>query len=272
VTAARRADLVVGPLAVASAAAFVPKVFWPEAALYQAVLTERVLIDFASVVKLAFLLLGSVFAARSAFRLGEGNPARRPWALLAAGLLCFFLGQSILGFSVLLLRQPSPFPSVGDAFFVAGYPLLIGALASFIRAYREAGLAVGSAAQHAVLALGAVAVFGTLDFMLLRPILAAPVPALERFLNAAYPTLDFALLVPILILVRITAKLQGGRVALVWTMLLAGSLCLCAGDIAFAYFSTMGHQRLDPLIDLAFVLSYLFIARGTMAQYELLTD
>jgi hypothetical protein len=92
-----------------------------------------------------------------------------------------------------------------------------------------------------------------------------------RYLNAAYPTLDFGLLVPILILIRITARFRGGLVAGVWTMLLTGFVCLCAGDIAYAYLSTTGDAWLDPLTDAAYVLSYVFIARGTMAQYELLT-
>jgi len=267
----RRADLIVALVAGATLAAFVPKVFWPGSAMYRDLLTEQVLIDSASILKLVFQFLSCVFALRTSRHLEDGNPARRPWALLGAGLSSFLVGQTILGFSVLVLRQPSPFPSVGDAFFLAGYPLLMGALVGFIHAYREAGLAVGTPAEHAGLALGAAAAFGVLDFVLVRPILAASAPALERYLNAAYPTLDFALLVPILILIRITARFQGGLVAGVWTMLLTGFLCLCAGDIAYAYFSTIGGAWLDPLTDAAYVLSYVFIARGTMAQYELLT-
>ena len=270
--ASRRVDLTVALIGVASLAAFLPKLFWRESALYRDFLTEAVLVYAGGIVKLVFLFLSALFALRSVRRLEGGNPARRPWALLGGGLLCFFLGQAILGFHVMVLRQPSPFPSWADAFFVAAYPLLIGALAEFIRTYRAVGLAVGTASEHAVLGFGAAAVLGVVDFMLVKPILASSAPALERYLNAAYPTLDFALLVPILVLMRITWKFQGGRVAFVWTMLLTGGVCLCAGDIAFAYFSTMGKQGLDPLADVLFVLSYLFIARGTMAQYELLTS
>jgi len=271
-TSSRRRDLIVGLVGVVSVVAFVPKLFWPESAFYQRFLTEEVLVYAGSIVKLVLLILSGLFAVRSARRLEEGNPARRPWALLGGGLLSFFSGQAILGFHVMVLRQPSPFPSWGDVFFVAAYPLLIGALVEFIRAYREVGLAVGTVAEHAGLAVAAVVVLGVVDFMLLRPILASPAPALERYLNAAYPTLDFALLVPIMVLIRITSRFQGGRVAFVWTMLLTGGVCLCAGDIAFAYFSTMGRPGLDPLADVLFVLAYLFIARGTMAQHELLTS
>jgi len=271
-SSSRRRDLIIGLLGVASVGAFLPKLLWRESPLYRDILTEEVLVYAGGMVKLALLFLSGSFALRSARRLEEGNPARRPWALLGGGLLSFFLGQAILGFHVMVLRQPSPFPSGGDVFFVAAYPLLIGALVEFIRAYRAVGLAVGTVAEHASLALAAVAVLGVVDVLLLRPILASPAPALERYLNAAYPTLDFALLVPIMVLIRITSRFQGGRVAFVWTMLLTGGVCLCAGDIAFAYFSTMGQQGLDPLADVLFVLAYLFIARGTMAQHELLTS
>ena len=210
--ASRRVDLVVGLIGVASLAAFLPKLFWRESALYRDFLTDEVLVYAGGIVKLVFLFLSALFALRSVRRLEGGNPARRPWALLGGGLLCFFLGQAILGFHVMVLRQPSPFPSWADAFFVAAYPLLIGALAEFIRAYRAVGLAVGTASEHAVLGFGAAAVLGVVDLMLVRPILASSAPALERYLNAAYPTLDFALLVPILVLMRITWKFQGGRV------------------------------------------------------------
>jgi hypothetical protein len=267
----RRADLILALVAGATLAAFLPKVFWPGSAIYRDVLTEQVLIYSSSIAKLVFQFLGCVFALRTSRHLEDGNPARRPWALLGAGLLSFFVGQAILGFFVLVLRQPSPFPSAADVFFLAGYPLLMSALVGFIRAYREAGLAVGTAAEHAGLALGSAAAFVVVDWVLVRPILAASVPAAVRYLNAAYPTLDFGLLVPILILIRITARFRGGLVAGVWTMLLTGFVCLCAGDIAYAYLSTTGDAWLDPLTDAAYVLSYVFIARGTMAQYELLT-
>lgn len=112
---------------------------------------------------------------------------------------------------------------------------------------------MGTLAEHASLALAAVAVLGVVDFVLLAPILASPTPALERYLSAAYPTLDFVLLVPILVLIRTTWRFQGGRVAFVWTMLLTGGARLCAGDSAFAYFSTMGQEGRDPLADVQFV-------------------
>ncbi len=153
--ASRRADLMVGLVGVASVAAFVPKLFWRESALYRDFLTEGVLVYAGSIVKLVFLFLSGLFAVRSARRLEEGNPARRPWALPGGGFLSFFLGQAILGVHVMVLRQPSPFPSWGDVFFVAAYPLLISALVEFIRAYRAAGLAVGTVAEHASLALAA---------------------------------------------------------------------------------------------------------------------
>ncbi|MBC8070874.1 MAG: hypothetical protein IAG13_21280 [Deltaproteobacteria bacterium] len=44
--------------------------------------------------------------------------------------------------------------------------------------------------------------------------------------------------------------------------MLAGTLCLAIGDIAFAYFSSYGIQALDPLVDLAFASGYLLVGWG----------
>lgn len=269
---ARTTDSVFALVGIAAVAVLVPQVFWPGAALYRSVLGAEALLYFGDVTKLVFLFLSGLYAVRSAAQLEAGNPARRPWTLLAVGLFAFFAGQAILGVHTLVLHLPSPFPSPADIFFVAAYPFLIAAFVDFIRAYREAGLPVGTAGEHVAVAAAAVAVFAVLGYALLVPILAAPATTLERLLNAAYPSLDLVLLIPILILVRIAWRFQGGRVARVWALLLTGCVCLCGGDIVFAWFSTMGMQRLDPLVNATYILAYLFLARGTMGQYELLTD
>ena len=45
----------------------------------------------------------------------------------------------------------TPFPTLGDIFYVLAYPFLIAALLVFLNAYREAGLPMGSLAERALL-------------------------------------------------------------------------------------------------------------------------
>ena len=89
-------------------------------------------------------------------------------------------------------------------------------------------------------------------------------------LTVAYPIFDFVLLIPILVLLRIATGFRGGRIFSAWAALLAGIVCLCAGDILYAYFAVMGQQGLDPLVDATYVLAYLFVVNGLLEHRALL--
>jgi hypothetical protein len=241
----------------------------PDAALYERPFSDGVLIRLAAVAKLAFLALAAWHAAQSGRRLEAGNPARRAWLLLALGLAGFALGQAVLS-AYQLATGDTPFPTVGDLFFVAAYPLLIAACARFIRAYRETGYPVGSRLEHAAIAATVLAASAAVAQRVLTPALRADAPALERLLNAAYPALDFLLLVPVAILVRVAWPFRGGAIFRAWTTLLAGLIALCAGDILFAWFSRLGAQHLDSFLHAAYLVAYACLARGTLLHRELL--
>ena len=215
-------------LAGAVAAVFVGQTLWPEAAPYRGALAEAALLRLGSATKLLLLGLAWHQSRRCVFALEADNPARGPWRLLSLGFLGFFLGQSVLGVYQIVLGT-SPYPSPGDIFFMAAYPLLVLGAFAFVRAYREAGYPVGSRREHALLGGVLALVFLVVGVRLLGPVLAQPGPALERFLTAAYPAFDFVLLVPILILLRITAPFRGGQIFRAWSLVLLGIVALCAG-------------------------------------------
>jgi hypothetical protein len=246
----------------------VAKAFAPEAALYRDWLGEVVILRMGAVTKLFFLATATVFSHRIATSLEADNPARRAWRLLGLGLLGFLVGQSSLGFYQIVLGRASPYPSAGDVAFMAGYPFLLAAFWSFVHAYRESGLPVGSAREHLILAVVAGLGFAGVAAIVLRPILVASAPPLEKFLNTAYPAFDFLILIPLLILLRITLPFRGGQVWTIWAALLGGFACMCAGDILYAYFSSLGKTWLESLLDALFILAYVLIARATWKQLE----
>jgi len=262
----RIAFVVWGALA---AALFVTKALAPGAAIFRDLLTEGVMLRIGGATKLVFLLVGWRFAARNAASLDADNPARPPWRLFAWGLLAFALGQAVLSTYQVLLGS-SPYPSIGDAFFLCAYPLLIAAAFGFVRAYREAGYPVGTAGEHAALGIVMAATFAALGYKLLSPILAMEAPLGERLLTAGYPALDFVWLIPLLVLLRIAAGFRGGQIFRAWAFLLIGTVSQCAGDIFYAYLAVMGQTGLDPIVDATYIVSYLFVGLGTMAHYELL--
>jgi hypothetical protein len=257
-------------VAAASAALFVGPAVLPQSNMYRTVLTPHAVQAVGVVSKLTFLALAAVFAWTSARGFEPGNPVRPAWRMLAAGVLAFFLAQLSFAPYQLVLNQDPPFPSVADVLFMLAYPLFVAALFSFIRGYREAGYPVGTAgslwAAAAVVAVAGAA----LGYFILRPVIAAPAPRLEKLLNVAYPVLDLVLLIPTALLTRITVALRGGAAWKIWASLLGGFVFVCLGDILFAYVSGLGQQGLDPLIHAMYILSYALLARGVVYQHELL--
>jgi hypothetical protein len=242
----------------------------PDSALYRDVLTPHVLLAAAAVLKLVYLLAGALWAFACRDELEPDNPARRAWALLSIGLLCTFVGQlSLAPFQI--VQGNTPFPTVGDLYFLLGYPFLIGAFVVFLRAYREAGFPMGSLAERAGI-LGGIALLAVLVAVpILTPVVVAPEgPLLERLLNLAYPILDLLLLVPLALLLRIALRLRGSHVGSVWALLLGGMVFLALGDVFFAYFTALGQEHLDPFVHATYILAYGLIAGGTYRQLQLL--
>ncbi len=220
--------------------------------------------------KLAFLVLAAGAAIGSAKQFEDDNPMRSTWRLFAAGFVPFAAGQAVLCTYQAVLRLPSPFPSIADAFFMCSYPLLLGALFRAIRAYGATGYPIGTPFERAGIGGAVAAVAAIIGYPTLRPVAAMPAPPLETFLNVAYPVLDLAVLVPVAILLRIAIRFRGGEVWKVWAGLLAGFTLMCIGDILFAYFAALERADLDPLIHAMYILAYAAIARGALGQYQLL--
>jgi hypothetical protein len=250
-------------------AVFLPKALFPEAPLYRDWLTEAFFTRFGALSKLVFLAAALVFSHRAASSFDEANAARLPWRFLSVGLFAFLLGQSYLAFVQVVLGQPSPYPSPADAAFMMGYPFFVACFWLFIRAYREAGFPVGTAAQHVRIGSAAALGLAAIGVVALGPVLQASVPGLERALNLAYPVFDLLILVPVSILLRITFAFRGGRLWTIWAAILAGFISMGAGDILYAYFVTLGHGDLEPIVDALYTLAYVFLALGCARQYQL---
>jgi len=250
------------------ALAFAVYVGWavvPASVLYTDWLGPHRLLAIAAGFKLAYLLAGAAWAFACRDRLEPGNPARPAWFLLSLGLALTFAGQlSLAPFQIVL--GETPFPSPGDIFYVLAYPFLIAALLVLLKAYRDAGLPMGSLAGRMLLLAGVAAV----AVLILRPVAATPGPLLDRTLTIAYPVLDLILLVPLVLLLRIALQLRKSRAGEVWLLLLSGFVFLCVGDICFAYFQSLGQEHLDPFVHATFILAYGLIAGGANRQFHLL--
>ena len=179
------------------------------------------------------------------------------------GQACFVVYQFVMGIEV-------PFPSLADVFFLVSYPLLIGALAMFLRAYSASGFPIGPASERVWLAVAVTAVCLAVGYPILMPLVRTPGEPLETLLNLLYPILDFLLLVPAVLLIRISLRFRGGAVWKVWATLLAGFVFLCAADTLFAYFSQLDRANLVDLVDATYLLAYGLLCLGVLYQRDLL--
>jgi hypothetical protein len=154
-------------------------------------------------------------------------------------------------------------------FYVAGYPLLIAALAGFVRAYAAAGYPMGTLRDSALM----VGVLVLVGLGLVWPVLAGltgPSSTLEKILAATYPLLDVALLVAVGLLLRGARRFGGGRAWEVWALILAGLGVMIAGDLRYAYFAASGQEHVDALSEMPFAVAYLLLALGALKQKELI--
>jgi len=242
---------------------------FPASGLYARWLTPHRLLVIASTLKLVYLLAGAAWAFQCRDRLEAANPARPAWFLLSLGLLSTFVGQlSLAPFQ--LTRNETPFPSVADIWYVLSYPLLIAALVVLLKAYREAGFPTGSVAERAAILAGIGVIAAIVAVPILRPVAGVEGALLDRILTVAYPVLDLVLLMPLALLLRVALRLRGSHAGEVWLLLLGGFVFLCAGDILFAYFQSLGARHLDPVVHATYILSYGLIAGGAHRQLELL--
>jgi diguanylate cyclase len=220
--------------------------------------------------KALFLLVAAVVSFRLVGKFEPGTPSRTAWQLLSAGLAAMFLGQACFVVYQFALGIEVPFPSLADVFFLVSYPLLIGALAMFLRAYSASGFPLGPASERLWLAVGVALFCAVVAYPILKPLVAKPGEPLETLLNLLYPVLDFLLLIPTVLLIRISLRFRGGAVWKVWVRLLGGFLFLCAADILFAYFSQFDWVELTDLVDATYLLAYGFLGLGVLYQRDLL--
>ena len=263
----RRSPVVAILFVVAAAVAllYVARFALPSTALGSAG-AERPLLIAAGWTKLACLIAAALYAWRCVGLLDRTNPARKAWLILSVALAAFALGQGTLTWYQTFLGK-SPFPSVADVWFMISYPLLIIALVSFASAYARSGFAMEG---MPTLAIVMTVVMAAVAWPLLRPIALTPAEPLATTLNVAYPALDLVLLIPTIVLLRLASRFRGGAIWRIWAALLAGFVFIALGDLAFAYFSTFGVTRLDPLVHALYLIAYASLAAGAHAQYQLL--
>lgn len=253
-------------------AALLGRAVSPGAELYERTLPPRAILALGTFGKLLYLVAATWVSALNVGRFEPGTPTRTAWRLLTAGLGLLMVGQILIAVYQFVLGVEVPFPSLVDVFFLLAYPMMVGALAMFLRAYTASGFPVGPASERIWLSAAVAVVCAAIGFPILRPVVTTPAPFLETLLNVVYPVMDFLLLVPAVLLIRIGLRFRGGKVWKVWATLLAGLVFLCVADTLFAYFFQLDREDLVDVVDATYLMAYGLLGLGVLYQYELLTE
>ncbi|MET7399049.1 GGDEF domain-containing protein [Dactylosporangium sp. NPDC005572] len=143
-------------------------------------------------------------------------PGRRGWYLLGASQLAYALGDAAY------LADPRVFPGLADVCYLMQYPLIIGALVSFVRR-RTPGWQLTTMFDAGIMAIGA----GLVSWVyLIGPLTADEgMTATARAVTVAYPVGDLLVLV-----IAMRLLLGGGARTPSFLLLLGGLLTMAGGD------------------------------------------
>jgi hypothetical protein len=159
---------------------------------------------------------------------------------IAAGL--WFAAETIWAYYELVAAIEMPFPSLADAFWLAGYAPFFFFLHGIFRTL--AGLAK---IKYSTLILIASASIAVLAYVMISIHAAADLSSQQGMIiymvSVAYPIADMVVMIP---LVVIFVQLRKGKLlSTPWAYLLIGSVLFLIADVGFAYFSV---QTLDDAI------------------------
>src|SRR6266508_3428087 len=203
--------------------------------------------------------LGIELAAVAALLAGIAlHRPRRPllWGMLALGLLFVTAGDLVYALYERVLHTAAPFPSLADAAYLAGCPLIGLAMVLLVRA-RTAGKDRVAWIDAAIVASG----FGLLSWVFLMAPTAGSndLTVAGRLVALAYPVWDVVFLA---LLVRLLAGIGARLPAL---RLLAGAVALwLVYDTIYALLVQYGNYDQGQIIDVMWLLGFVLFGAGAL--------
>ncbi|MCM2311524.1 MAG: EAL domain-containing protein [Steroidobacteraceae bacterium] len=193
---------------------------------------------------------------------GSSDPiARRTWWLLAAALGCYSVGN--LSHATYWLFDVDPFPSIGDVFFIAFYPLVLVAAVMAIRsaAVRVPWMRLGLDASILLLGFG-----GFFWFFVIAPTAAAQQdPNVLRYVLAqSYVALNCVVLLACAVLLMHSASMPIPRRAIM--LLTLGFASMSVADIVWALSKVGGSYLPGGVSDAMYLSCYVWLAAAAREQ------
>jgi len=193
---------------------------------------------------------------------GSSDPAaRRTWWLLTAALACYTVGNLL--HATYWLFGVDPFPSIGDVFYVAFYPLVFAAVLTVVRAAAVRMQWARLGLDTAILLLGFGGFFW---FCVIAPTAASPHdPNMLRYLLAqSYIALNCVVLLACGVLLMHSGAAPIPRRALM--LLTLGFASMSLADIVWAMSKVGGSYFPGGVSDAMYLFCYVWLAAAAREQ------
>jgi diguanylate cyclase (GGDEF)-like protein/PAS domain S-box-containing protein len=177
------------------------------------------------------------------------RPAERTaWYLFAAAQVLFVVGDAFYYTYPKVTGTDVPFPSAGDVFYLAVYPLLVAGVVRLIRA-RSPRPESGAVIDALIVGTGV----GLLSWVyLMAPYAHDPgLTAISRVVSMAYPLMDLLLLV-----VAARLAIGPGRREPAFHLLVAAVTALFATDAIYGYITLNGTYETGSALDVGWLVYY----------------
>jgi diguanylate cyclase (GGDEF)-like protein len=204
--------------------------------------------------------VAATYAAwRASQRCSTSPRLRSAWRLLGLAFFSYLGGD--VAWAIYELAGNKPYPSAGDALYLAFYPLMLAGVLRFPSAQRTRGERVRLLLDLAVVAIGGSAV---VIYVVLGPVaLQGGSSALQKAFSIAYPVGDMVLLVGIATLL-LGRPLQCSRLAL--RVLAVALVFYVTSDLIFGYIALHSTYQTGDPIDLLSMVALMLLAIAAAAQ------
>jgi len=177
-----------------------------------------------------------------------------PWLLLAAGQASFVIGDLL--FVYFDHTGERPFPSLADAFYLAGYPIIVVGLFLFIR--RRLGGGDRSGLLDAAILTTSAGVL-TWTFLMQPALVGQDMDPLSLAISGAYPLADL-----ILIGVTLGLLVTPGARTTSFRLLITSLVLMLVADQIYALQSLSDAYQSGSPLDLLWLLAYLTVGSAAL--------
>ena len=199
-------------------------------------------------------------AARSVDR-----QSRLAWRLLGVSGFLWFLGEAIWSFYELAIETEVPYPSLGDAALLAGYPFAFAGLLLFPRAPVNATrrLKLTLDTLIAMVALATLSWYFIIGELVLS---SSGESLLADAVNVTYPLADLGLIFAVLVLI---ARPGPRYLNLPLALLAAGFAATAVADSLYLYAVDISGYATGDFMDIGWVVSYNLTACAALVAFVL---